>query len=298
MSSPAEALAKEYGLLQPQRITEGITNRQLARVLKEASQEAEKLIQFNIARGNLSGFTRAAQLKQATAGLGPISTELWTQTGKITRAGMYEAAQLAADQAIDQDFFLGMPGNGIIQYAHQIHFEASASVESLISRRTNGFTLADRIYANGRIGVKKAALEVEKGLALQQSAKEIAGRVKGLFNPDVPGGTSYAAKRLARTEISNAHHETTIRMSKDKPWVIGFRWQLSSSHPRPDVCDALARHEEGLGRGVYGPKNAPSKPHPQCLCYLTHVVPDSDEFVNGLAKGDYDNWLSGKGVTC
>lgn len=300
MAIPSEALAKTHGLTTPARITEGITGRQVSRVLKDASLEAEMLIARNVKKlGTVTGQVRAQHLKAAIAGLGPISTEMWTGIGKVTQAGMYAQAQLAADQAIDRDMFAGMPGGAIIQYAPQVHFEAAHAVESLISRRTNGFKLAERIYANNRVGVKRAASVVERGLSLQLGHAEIARNVRQFFDPAVPGGVSYAAKRLARTEISNAHHETSIRLSKDRPWVLGFKWNLSGSHPRPDECNQYAEDDhEGMGAGVYSKRNVPSKPHPQCLCYLTHQQEDDDVFIDKLARGQYDPWLDSKGVRC
>lgn len=291
MALPAERLSRMHGLVQPNMITEGITGRQLSRILKDAAIEAEKLIASNLAKNTIGGRVRAAQLGKAVAGLGEISTELWTGVGKVTQAGMYQAAKLAADQVIDRDFFLGMPGKAILQYADQVHFEAAHSVESLISRRTDGVALKDRIYANGRAGVKRAGVVVERGLALQKGHREIAKDVRHLFDPNVPGGTSYAAKRLARTEINNAHHSTTIRLGQDRPWVQGFKWNLSKSHPRPDACDTYADR-------IFSKQDAPSKPHPQCLCYLTHVQDDPDEFMDNLVNGKYDNWMDEKGVVC
>lgn len=299
MAMPAEALGREFGLVAPQRITEGITHRQLARVLKDAAAEASAMIEFNVAKlGTVSGVVKQAQLSQAIAGLGAVSTELWTGVGKITRAGMYEAGQLAADQALDLDLFLGMPGNGILQYADLTHFQARQSVEDLISRRTEGYALSERIYANGKISVKNAGKIVERGLALQRSAAEIAFSVRGHFSPVVPGGVSYAAKRLARTEINNAHHTTTKRLALDKPWVLGMHWNLSRSHPKIDPCDEFAHGGDGPNPGDYSKPNVPSKPHPQCLCYLTHVQEDPDAFMDKLISGNYDDHLKSKGVTC
>ena len=299
MATTAEALALSHGLTQPQRITEGITGRQVSRILKDAAKEAESLIATNLVKGGVGASVRAAQLKAAMSGIGKLSTELWTGVGKITTVGMFEAAQLAADQAIDRDFLLGMPGIAVLQYADHIHFEARQVVEDLVSRRTAGFKLQDRIYANGRLGVKQAADVVERGLALQMSAREIAKRVRHLYEPNVPGGQSYAAMRLGRTEINNAHHETSIRMSQSRPWVVGYKWNLSGSHPRPDICNQYAeRDHDGLGRGVYAKGNAPSKPHPQCLCYLTHRQEPPEEFMNKLVKGDYDDWLDERNVGC
>jgi hypothetical protein len=298
MALPAEALSELYGLAMPNRITEGITHRQMSILLKESATEASTRIQFEMARGSWSSAVRAEQLKIARTSLSAVSTELWSGTGRITVAGMYQQAQLATDQAIDLDFFLGMPSTAITQYARQIHFDASQAVESIISRRTNGYTLAERIYANGKVSTAQVGRIVEKSLAQQDSAKELAKKVKGFYSPDVPGGASYAAQRLARTEINNAHHHTTIRLSQDRPWVVGFKWNLSKSHPKPDPCDALAVHDEGFGPGVFSKKNAPDRPHPQCLCYLTHLQEDEDAFIDKIATGEYDPWLESKGVRC
>lgn len=297
MGIPDEIWA-QWGLVQPQRITEGITGRDISKVLNEASKEAEKLIKFNLDRGNFSGATRAAQLQTAIAGMAELQKELWGEVEKLTKAGMYQAAQLAADQALDMDLMIGMPGFAVLQYSDYVHWNASQAVNDLISRHTNGFALSERIYANGASGVRKVGGIVDRGLTMGLSAKELAQQVRGYYNPGVPGGASYAAMRLARTEINNAHHQTSINMSNDKPWVLGFKWNLSSSHPRPDPCDDLAAHDEGLGEGVFEKKNVPSKPHPQCLCYLTHIQEDEDDFIDNLVNGKYDEPLAGRGVRC
>jgi hypothetical protein len=298
MGLPAEDLSETFGLAMPNRITEGITHRQMSILLKEAAAEAEARMQFEMARNSFSSGIRAQQLAVVNKALGEVSTELWSGTGRITVAGSYQQAQLAADQAIDLDFFLGMPSTAITQYAQQIYFDAKTSVEAIISRRTNGYTLAERIYANGKVSTAQAGRIVEKGLAQQLSAKEISRQVKGFYSPDVPGGASYAANRLARTEINNAHHHTTMRLSQNRPWIKGFKWNLSRSHPKPDPCDALATHDEGLGVGVFSKNNPPDRPHPQCLCYVTHLQEDDDVFQDKLVSGEYDPWLSSKGVRC
>jgi hypothetical protein len=192
----------------------------------------------------------------------------------------------------------GVPPYALQQMVPYMYHNAAQSVDDIISRRTNGYTLAERIYANGKVSTKQVGRIVERGLARQVSAKQLAGQVKGFYRPDVPGGASYAAMRLARTEINNAHHTTTIRLTKDKPWVTGYKWNLSRSHPKPDPCDALAGHNEGLGPGVFSKGNAPDRPHPQCLCYLTHLYLDDEEIVNNIANGDYDSYLEDHGVTC
>lgn len=299
MATPAEHLARSQGLVQVVRLTEGITGQQIASILDDAGDAAAERIAFNLKKDTPTGKVTAAQLTAVTKGIEPISREMWHQVEKVTVVGMHSAGELATNQAIDRDLLLGMPGNGIVQYAPGMFVDAAQSVESLISRRTNGFPLAERIYANGTVGVKQAARIVERELVLQRSAKEIARQVKSSYDPNVPGGQSYAAKRLARTEINNAHHSTTIRHSQDRPWVLGMKWNLSNSHPRSDECDDYAKEDhDNLGPGVFKKGNTPRKPHPQCLCYLTHLQVDEEDFINSLVGGKYDPWFNRKGVTC
>lgn len=297
VTSAAKKLQTINGLASPNLIASGITNRQMAKLLKQAAARAEALIQANAVRlGSLSGQVTQAQLRIAQQGLSRISTDLWNEVGKITQAGMYQAGSLAADQALDLDLLMGMPGKGLLQMADVIHFEAAQSVEDVISRRTAGHALSDKIYVNGKHSTAQVGNIIEQNLLLQRSAKDIAREVRSFFDPAVPGGASFAAMRVGRTEINNAHHETTKRLAKDKPWVLGMKWNLSGSHPRPDACNDYAAHEEGLGAGGWA--DAPSKPHPMCLCYLTHLTVDEDQFMDGLVQGDYDDYLQEKGVSC
>lgn len=295
----AEDLAYLQGVVAPVRITEGITNRQLAILMKEAAAEAADVINTLGKTNTWTNAVRAKQLEAVLGGIGPVSTEMWSRTGKLTEAGMFTQAALAADQALDRDFFLGMPGYAVSQYARAMHIDALTGVEAVLSRRTSGHTLAARIYAGGQATTSAVGRIVEKGLILQKSAREIAGEVRHFYRPDVPGGASYAAMRLARTEINNAHHATTIRMSAQRPWVQGMRWELSLSHPFTDPCDDYATADDyGLGQGVYPTDSVPDRPHPQCLCFLTHLQMDDDAFIDGLANGLYDDWLDERGVVC
>lgn len=292
MSLPAEKLSKLFGQAQPLRITDGITHRQLAILLREAAAEAGARV------GTSTNPLTAAQARQAQAALSQMSKDLWNKTGRIVQAGVYQQAQLAADQALDLDLFSGVPPYAVGQYARAMHFEAAQAANDIISRRTEGFKLADRIYANGQVTTKQVGRIVEKALAQQLSARQLAAQVKGFYKPDVPGGASYAAMRLARTEINNAHHTTTIRLSKDKPWVLGFKWNLSGSHPKPDECNDYAERDNGQGPGIWGKDDVPAKPHPNCLCYLTHQMPDQDALLDAIANGEYDDYLESRGVAC
>lgn len=298
MGEPAEDLGRTFGLDEPLRITEGITHKHMRLILNEAAADAEAAVVDSVARGNLGAVVTAKQQKAVIAGLAEVTDEMMGKTGKVIQAGMYQQGFLAAEQGLDLDLLGGMPPLAAIQLAEVIHFEAAQAVEDIISRRTNGFTLSERIYRNGKKTTAQVGKIVEKALARQLSARQLAAQVKKFYKPNTPGGASYAAMRLARTEINNAHHDTTIRMAHDKDWVIGFKWHLSGSHAVPDECNEYAAHSEGLGEGVFAKGNVPSKPHPQCLCYLTHVSDDMEKFLHDLANGKHDQYLSKRGVRC
>jgi hypothetical protein len=94
---------------------------------------------------------------------------------------------------------------------------------------------------------------------------------------------SFAARRLARTEITRAAGAATINASAANPFVGGVKWVTSGSHREIDQCDANARGGPN-GDGVYPPNEVPPYPnHPHCLCHLQPVATgDVGELIEGL----------------
>jgi hypothetical protein len=110
-------------------------------------------------------------------------------------------------------------------------------------------------------------------------------------SPTTPGGESYAAMRLARTEINNAFHERQLA-GANRPGVTGVQWNLSGSHRVPDQCNLFAqRDSHNKGPGVFPVGKVPDKPHPQCFCFLTYVTMKPAEFKRALEQGDFDDEL-------
>lgn len=93
----------------------------------------------------------------------------------------------------------------------------------------------------------------------------------------------YIARRVARTEASRAFNQAYIDSVRNSPNVKGMQWNLSSSHPEPDVCDMYASVDPaGLGTGVYPENELQQIPaHPHCLCYYTAVMRSVDEIRTG-----------------
>lgn len=265
-----------------------VQDRKLARILRDAAIDADRLIQAALPKENIGALIRRAQYQQSALELRRLQASLWGEVGAVTRDGIERAAGLSVegDQMIlsmlaragaDPDLLAGM------------REAARRSAENVRSRYLNDIQLSERVYKNRDLALARVDRIVNRGIALNKSAREIAQEVRGLIRPDTPGGVSYAAKRLARTELNNAFHTTTVRIESDRPWVLGYKWNLSRSHPRTDSCDALAEGSSGRGwpTGTYDKNEAPFRPHPNCLCFLTVATVTPERFVDDLLSGRY-----------
>jgi len=195
------------------------------------------------------------------------------------------------------------------------------AIRSILEGRMyrDGVTLSRRIWnETGRLqwGIEDV---ITQGLAQQQGLKEISRALEQYLEPGeaapidirrlypnmgepAKGGRpipatyqiEYNSMRLARTAINHAHWGGNRAAAKLNPLCAGMQWILSDSHFErqirkfgPDVCDDYAKHDEGLGIGVYPIERLPM-PHPQCLCRQEQALPSIDEAVARLKR-----WLDG-----
>jgi len=150
--------------------------------------------------------------------------------------------------------------------------------------------LSDKVYRTQQLSQGYVDQAVNSALGRGLSARELAKEVRDLIRPDTPGGVSYAAMRLARTEINAANKYASETDNAEKPFVDSIEWKLSLTHPKKekDICDRYAEDSP------YPKDEVPATPHPQCLCYQVPKVLDEDEFIKNLQGGDYDKYLSDK----
>lgn len=269
------------------RVTDDYILRLLAESAGEARDEAIRLQKL----GGFGNKTRAAQFRLSQNALYGHMRALYEGVGSLTIFGEREAAAAAVESMtmLQQKLFKSVGKQASEELARQ----AAAGIDSFVSREENLVDLSSRVYLNGKRSADAAAREIQKGLLRGDSAKEIANRVYQHINPKTPGGASYAAMRLARTEINNAFHWTSIRYTREMPWVSGYKWNLSGSHKRPDVCNTMATSNHSkLGAGVYSKDSVPGKPHPHCFCYVTTVTVSETEFVKGFRTGRYNRYMS------
>lgn len=151
----------------------------------------------------------------------------------------------------------------------------------------NGYRLSDRIWRTSIEVRSRIDLLLEYHIGRGTSAVRIAELLEDFLTPGAalmrtmkpyppPYGTegSYAARRLARTEITAAAGRATINASQLNPFVSKVRWRLSASHrsSESDECDQNATGGPN-GDGIYSPESVPTYPnHAQCKCSLLPVV--------------------------
>lgn len=233
---------------------------------------------------------RAAQLKAVLGNIDQILRTMYGTNGvqRVIREHAANAAQMAVDVATAFDRVLTRSltekaATALLDGMEQAALEGIRSDAVRKARELSSRVFASRDLANGLV-----QHAIRSGLIQGLSSRELALTVRAMVLPSTPGGVSFAAMRLARTEINNAFHEAQIQAGQ-RPWVTGMKWNLSGSHPRPDQCNAYAGGDhEGLGSGVYGTSNVPSKPHPQCLCYLTPVTVSRVKFIEDFMAGKYN----------
>lgn len=164
-------------------------------------------------------------------------------------------------------------------------------------RWADGWALSDRIWETDRVLRKNLHDMIEQCVNEGLSAVEFSRAVEQYLlkpgpawttkiTPSVTGRGSikYNALRLARTETNNAYRLTHALGAKNSTIVKGIKWNLSHSHPEPDICDVWATQDlYGLGPGVYPPDKLPPG-HPNCLCYLTDILLQSEELVRALEE--------------
>lgn len=263
------------------------TDAEIRRLLLDLASEADRTIAG--LSGAPSNAVRGAQLRLAAE---QADTWIRIQAGIETGLGNTADGIAKLMGQFDRPYLRSM-GIDPAAWARSLEATARRGVVSYLARGENGITLSERIYKNAALTSGRLGRLIDTGLLLGKSAREIAKDVRRFISPNAPGGMSYAAFRLGRTELNNAFHRSATDKYADTPWVDAVKWNLSGSHSRPDVCDEYAGdvHMRNGNPGEFAPGDVPGKPHPQCFCYIEPVPMDPDEFVSKFLAGGFDRDL-------
>jgi hypothetical protein len=255
-------------------------DRELATRLERAALDARAQI-----RRMPPGTVRRAQLERVLKRIQRAQANLWANdvTGVVRngREDAVKAAQEAAD-ALTRELWSRVPERQARALETSFSVSAGEGVGTVRQQRQ----LSARVVGSGRMAQRRLDAIIKSALTRQLNAQELATEVYAHISPSVPGGASYAAMRIARTEINNAFHQQQIAQGQ-RPGVEAIEWNLSGSHKVPDECNVYAKKRE------YPPDAVPDKPHPQCLCYLTYKMATVDDFLSQLESGLFDELLAG-----
>jgi hypothetical protein len=262
--------------------------------LRDAQNELEKrLARLAQRSGGLSTEVRQAQLSQISQQLRLVQNSLWKELGQDIEEGGVQAADKAADvQAVYDKVLWSSAGASVPEeLVRAQHAYAREVVRTYYSRTVNNIPLSSQVYKTQALSQGWVDRAVNRVILQGGSWRDIAKAVTPMIDPNTPGGVSYAAKRLGRTELNNAFHTTQTQLGEANPWVEGQKWNLSRQHPKADDCDVMAKasHYRGGDPGVYLATDVPRKPHPQCMCFITPETVSEEEFFDRLLRGDFSD---------
>lgn len=158
------------------------------------------------------------------------------------------------------------------------------------------YRLSDSIWKQGQAYRGAIDRTIQRGIQQGWSADKIARELRQFVDPAYAPvkytksgrvyrtGSTYrpnaasAARRLARTEITRVHGESTKERVRSVPGAF-IRWRLSLQHPKHDICDEHATADLfDLGDGCYPVDDVPEyPPHPNCMCTLLPAQKSRDE---------------------
>lgn len=260
--------------LRVQRQTDAEIKRNLERAALDARAQIRQLPEG----------VRKAQLQRALAAVTRAQADLWEHgiTDAIVRgrSDAIAAAQTAAD-ALTHELYARLPERSAGAVERGIRAAASEGMETEQARVPR--ELSRRVTGNRKLDQRRIEKIIKSGLTRGLNSQELARELYRHISPTVPGGASYAAMRIARTEINNAFHNRQIENGR-RPGVEAIEWNLSGSHKVPDECNIF----DGKN---YQPDDVPDKPHPHCFCYLTYKMADVDDLLAQIANGDLDSLL-------
>ena len=240
-----------------------------------------------------SAGVRTAQLRLVMQIVKEVLNDLFNGITPVIRDGQKAEALAAVDglTETDRDYLDKVFANtgSVRDFIDSQKLQAQIQVANAINRVTKSdIPLSKRVYRTQALAKRWVQRDVTIEIAKGSSAKEIAKVVRKHIRPNTPGGVSYAALRLGRTELNNAFHATAISLSQDRPWITGMSWHLSSRHEidpnNIEICEHYASK-------IFEVSAVPKKPHPQCRCFVAPVIEPIDVFTTNLTAGRYRDWI-------
>jgi SPP1 gp7 family putative phage head morphogenesis protein len=263
---------------------------QMRTVLSNGATDALDRINALASNPVWSAGVRTAKLRLVSGTIKTVQKDIYIKILPILKKGQQAEASTAADalSATDMQYLKeALSTVDLNSYLASQRQSAALGVAHAVSRITKSQQpLSARVYRTQALANGWINRQVNSAILRGASANEIAQTVRSQIRPDVPGGASYAALRLGRTELNNAFHATAITLAQDRPWITGMRWYTSNTHEDDptEICTQLNGQ-------IFDVDNVPGKPHPQCRCFVAPQVESADVFARHLIAGQYRDWM-------
>jgi len=261
-------------------------------ILTQGAEDARnKLIRLDRDR-TFSAGVRSAQIRLAMNEIRVVHAQIFGDMIPIIKDGHKDAASIASGglSEMDREYLeaVFITKRNTQDWIESQKRSAQLGVAHAISRVTKSEKpLSARVYRSRSLANQWVQRLVTSSILRGDSAKNLADAVEGHILPGSPGGTSYAALRLGRTELNNAFHATAITQAEDRPWIDEMEWNLSSTHVIQHCKCEIYRRVRFFPIG-----NVPEKPHPHCRCFVTPVLEPFDDFLQKYKAGYYRDWTN------
>lgn len=272
---------------------EKVADQQLYRALTQATKDIDASLAALASKQGKTAKVRRLQLALAHKQIRATMNGLYgDKVTKIIRSGHSNAAAAAVQAALKDEaallkkIFPNPPDAA--EYAKSLRLSARRDIDATMTRvLQSNIPLSQRVWRSRALSQGMVDRAINAALARGDSYEQLAKAVHHLVSPDTPGGVTYAAKRLARTEINNAYHAQSIRDAQEKPWVTQMRWHLSKRHLNypGDPCETYAL------QALFPIESVPEKPHPHCRCFVTPEQVNDIAFDRMLDSGQMDSYL-------
>lgn len=272
----------------PYRRVQKTTEEELRKILESTAKAIERRIAT--LRPGVGGQVRAAQLRLVLAAVRRLLRAMWIgRINPLMARAIRDSMEAAEDavEALTRVAYTALPEQAAESLVASLRATAQSGLKSDAARKARA--LSPRVYKQRALDDGRIEQIIRQGLIAGLSARELAKDVYKYVSPTAPGGSSYSAMRLARTEINNALHERQVEAAQTRPGIKAVKWNLSGSHKVPDKCNQYAARG---GNGHWAVDNIPDKPHPNCFCYLTYIMEDADTFRRKLESGAYDDEIN------
>lgn len=266
-------------------------DRDIAQVLSKALDDIDREVSRLIAKEGIGARVREAQLRESRKIISRKIDEIYKSNFALIQGYRERVAGVASLIGSKRDKsvldMLDLSEKQQEELSDAAAVMAMRNIDAVVKRQTQTKKLIKTLDKSKKYAQGMVDRRINSGLAKGDGALEIARDIRPMFDPKTPGGVTYAAKRVGRTEIVNAFHAQAKEDFIGKPWIESVSWNLSKSHPSGSGC----RCEYYAMKKTFPPEQVPDKPHPQCLCFITPNVKSVDEVLADVDDSRYDRWL-------